>query len=85
MKWFCRVSLPKSEKREAKVTILMYSHTFAIGLILSLSNPQNNEMIFYEVEILKTIIVIVSWNLGDFSPCMTLSIMFIKNLRFSNL
>jgi len=78
MKWFCRVSLAKSEKREAKITILMYSNTFAIGLILSLSNPQNNEMIFYEVEILKTIIIIVSWNLGNFSPCMTLSIMFIK-------
>jgi hypothetical protein len=59
MKSFCRVSLAKSEKKEEKITILMYSHTFAIGLIFSLSNLQNSEMVFYEVEILKTIIIIV--------------------------
>jgi hypothetical protein len=81
MKWFCKVSLAKSEKREAKVTILIYNHTFAIGLILSLGNPQNSEMIFYEVEILKTIMIIVGWNLGNFNPPMTLSIMLIKKSK----
>jgi hypothetical protein len=47
---------------------------------LSLNNSQNSEMIFYEVEILKTIIIIEGRNLGNFSPCTTLSAMFIKNL-----
>jgi len=82
MKWFWRVSLAKSEKKEAKVTILMCSHTFSIGLVLSLNNSQNSEMIFYEVEILKTIIIIEGRNLGNCSPCTTLSAIFIKNLWF---